>query len=75
MCFVLLFSPPSLAPFFWGADINYVRLGGGAVEGALTATWDVLGDNKWKVSISLVSLVSRSQQVQYKDYTCPGRLT
>jgi len=28
-----------------------------------------------EVSISLLSLISKNQQVEYKEYTCPGRLT
>ena len=34
--------------------INYVRIGGGAVEGALTATWDVLTEDKWQVNFESV---------------------
>jgi hypothetical protein len=34
--------------------INYVRIGGGLVEGALTATWDVLSKNKWQVHFESV---------------------
>jgi len=34
--------------------INYVRIGGGAVEGALTATWDVLSEDKWQVNFESV---------------------
>lgn len=29
--------------------MNFVRLFGGAVEGALEATWQVTGPNKWRV--------------------------
>ena len=35
--------------------INYVRIGGGVVEGALTATWDVLSKTKWQVNFESVT--------------------
>lgn len=34
--------------------INYVRLGGGAVEGALTATWDVKSKKEWQVNFQSI---------------------
>ena len=33
---------------------NYVRIAGGAVEGALRATWDVLAKDKWQVNFESV---------------------
>lgn len=33
---------------------NYVRIAGGAVEGALRATWDVLTKDKWQVNFESV---------------------
>jgi hypothetical protein len=35
--------------------INYVRIGGGVVEGALTATWDALSKTKWQVNFESVT--------------------
>ncbi len=32
-----------------GEYVNFVRLAAGAVEGALEATWEVTGQNEWKV--------------------------
>lgn len=36
-------------------DVNFVRLFGGAVEGALEATWEVTGPNAWKVIFQNIS--------------------
>jgi hypothetical protein len=54
--FPYLFSIPNLTylsiylpTYLSTLDINFVRLFGGLVEGALEATWDVTGPNTWKV--------------------------
>ena len=34
--------------------INYVRLGNGIVQGALTANWDVISDTQWQVNFKSI---------------------
>jgi len=39
-----------------GKYVNYVRLGGAIVEGALTASWDNLNDKTWRVKFEGIVL-------------------
>lgn len=36
-------------------DVNFVRLFGGLVEGALDATWEVTGPSEWKVIFQTIT--------------------
>lgn len=52
--------------------INYVRIGGGVVEGALTATWDVLSKNKWQVNFESVKFKLFGITLADKDLSAVG---
>jgi hypothetical protein len=52
--------------------INYVRIGGGVVEGALTATWDVLSKNKWQVNFESVKFKLFGITLANKDLSAVG---
>lgn len=52
--------------------INYVRLGNGAVEGALTATWDVLSDEKWEVKFETLKFKVLGVTLVEKDLNARG---
>jgi len=52
--------------------INYVRLGNGLVEGALTATWDVLPEDRWKVKFERIVFRAFGVQLFEKDLNAKG---
>ena len=52
--------------------INYVRLGNGAVEGALTATWDVLSDETWEVKFETLEFKVLGVTLVEKDLNARG---
>uniref|UniRef100_A0A7S2ELK7 Plastid lipid-associated protein/fibrillin conserved domain-containing protein n=1 Tax=Ditylum brightwellii TaxID=49249 RepID=A0A7S2ELK7_9STRA len=52
--------------------INYVRLGGGLVEGALGASWDVLSNNKWLVKFETLQFRILGIKVVEKELSAQG---
>lgn len=52
--------------------INYVRLGGGAVEGALTATWDVKSKKEWQVNFQSIRFSILGVPVVEKELGATG---
>lgn len=55
-----------------GDYINYVRLFNGAVEGALTADWDVLGDKKWQVNFQSIEFKIAGISLLQKELKASG---
>lgn len=56
-----------------GVDyINFVRVAGGAIEGALRATWDVLAKDKWQVNFESVRFSVLGITLVEKDLSAVG---
>lgn len=56
-----------------GVDyINFVRVAGGAIEGALRATWDVLAKDKWQVNFESVRFSVLGITLVEKDPSAVG---
>lgn len=57
--------------------VNFVRLGGGIVEGALTATWEVISNDKWQVNFESVEFKIFGATLVQKQLSAVGiwRLT
>ena len=51
---------------------NFVRIAGGAVEGALRATWDVLAKDKWQVNFESVRFSVLGVTLVEKDLSAVG---
>ena len=52
--------------------INVVRIAGGAIEGALRATWDVLAKDKWQVNFESVRFSVLGITLVQKDLSAVG---
>lgn len=52
--------------------INFVRVAGGAIEGALRATWDVLAKDKWQVNFESVRFSVLGITLVEKDLSAVG---
>ena len=52
--------------------INVVRVAGGAIEGALRATWDVLAKDKWEVNFESVRFSVLGITLVQKDLSAVG---
>jgi hypothetical protein len=52
--------------------INYVRVGGNAVVGALNATWDVLSDDTWQVNFETIEFKLFGITLLEKDLEAKG---
>lgn len=52
--------------------INFVRVAGGAIEGALRATWDVLAKDKWQVNFESVRFSVLGITLVQKDLSAVG---
>ena len=52
--------------------INYVRVGGKSIEGALTATWDVLDDKTWQVNFQSIEFKLFGITLLEKDLEAKG---
>ncbi len=52
--------------------INYVRVGGNLIEGALTATWDELDDKTWQVNFQGIEFKLFGIKLLEKDLEAKG---
>jgi hypothetical protein len=52
--------------------INFVRVGGSVFEGALSATWDVLGPKLWRVKFKDITFKLFNTQLTKKPLVAEG---